>query len=194
MQKSFCGEYWTRQVCAVWDSFVWMLGLMGNRNILQFKLFLSSGSLVTEVLSINQCTNLQSIVTVLLLVFGSLPTAQSAVLANSFHVHKYVFIPHKLDSTVNVHGVTPQIPRFFRTVELKHGECPRVDMAKVHTWTLCKVTTVVWDPKKKSSFLFLNIDSRGIWTPVSCMAVQCLTTWTTENDYFWFYLQFIESQ
>ncbi len=75
-------------------------------------------SKITEVLSINQCAHLRSIVTVLLLIFGSLPTAQSAVPTNtfySFHVHKYVFIPHKLDSTVNVRGVTPKIPRFFRT-------------------------------------------------------------------------------
>ncbi len=96
-------------------------------------------SKIAEVLSINQCTHLQSIATVLLLVFGSLiPTVQSAVPTNtfySFHLHKYVFIPHKLDSTVNVHGVAPQIPRFFRTVELKHGERPKVVHGR-HTSTL----------------------------------------------------------
>jgi hypothetical protein len=57
-----------------------------------------------------------------------------------------------------------------------HGPCrrPRVDIAEVHAWTLCQVTSV-GHPKKNIKYFEKNIDSRGIQTPVYCMEVQCLT-------------------
>jgi hypothetical protein len=59
---------------------------------------------------------------------------------------------------------------------LAHGprRRPRVDIAEVHAWTLCKATSVA-HPKKNLSYSWKNTDSRGIWTPVYCMKVQCLT-------------------
>ncbi len=33
---------------------------------------------------------------------------------------EYIFTKHELDSMTKIHGVNPNPPRFFETVELKH--------------------------------------------------------------------------
>ncbi len=67
---------------------------------------------------------------------------------------------------------------FVKQILMVHGDgprrCPRMDIAKVHTWTLNKAPSVA-PPKKKIMCKKKISVTGGNWTPVCCMEVQYLT-------------------